>query len=309
MEGLLCGDCGASANGNIESVALRQMGLMLAEANLDVEPTARYPQRVDWSKMTELLSQVAKGSVSVPAAASQLRQLPIADVGVARVDHHRALRQGVPEVIFGESKRAEDIVAIARELSQHAGPVLITRVSRDAQPTLAQALPELDPLFEYNPVSRTFLRKGDTPNHRVAARVTVVTAGTSDAPVAQEAVDTLSACGVNAKHLVDVGVAGLHRILAELEALQQSQVVIVVAGMEGALPSVVGGLVACPVLAVPTSVGYGAALSGFSALFGMLTSCASGVSVFNIDNGFGAAIAAVRMIDSFLGPAAVERNS
>ena len=241
--------------------------------------------------LSNLLEAVAQGELSAAEAYERVARLPFADLGFARVDHHRAIRQGVPEVIYAPGKTAEQIVAIAGEIVAREQTLLVTRVT----PRQASLLTSEFTRSRYNERARTVTLDG---RHRavVTGRVVVVTAGTSDLPVAEEAEETLRACGVNPERLIDVGVAGLHRLLASLDFLGEADVVIVVAGMEGALPSVVGGLVACPVIAVPTSVGYGAALHGFTALASMLTSCASGVTVVNIDNGFGAALAAARIL-------------
>jgi pyridinium-3,5-biscarboxylic acid mononucleotide synthase len=243
-------------------------------------------------RLLSLLERVRAGAVSTDAALKELATLPFEDIGYARVDQHRALRQGLPEVIFGQGKTADQIAGIAERLLAAGHNVLATRL----EPDVAAELCRLVPALEHDPVARTAL----VLKHPVAAidgaPVAVVTAGTTDLPVAEEALVTLRAAGVPAERVVDVGIAGLHRVLAALPALRRARVVIVVAGMEGALPSVVGGLVDSPVIAVPTSTGYGVALSGMTALFGMLTSCASGITVVNIDNGFGAAMAAIRII-------------
>ena len=239
----------------------------------------------------EMLERVRAGDLAVEEALESLRQLPFRDLGIATVDHHRALRQGVPEVIFGEGKTVEQIVLIAQEITRAGQNVLVTRI--DA--AKGEALGPLLPGFRYVPVARTGSVEMAPPPAR-AGVVAVVTAGTSDIPVAEEAVETLRAVGLQATRLYDVGVAGLHRFLHHVEELRKAAAVIVVAGMEGALPSVVGGLVSAPVVAVPTSIGYGAALGGFTALFSMLTSCASGVVVVNIDSGFGAAMAVHRVL-------------
>lgn len=222
----------------------------------------------------------------------ELETLPFSDLGYASVDHHRELRQGLPEVILGQGKTADQIAGIARRLLEAGQNVLVTRLGPEAAATVLQAVPELS----YNALARTALAMPRPVTLLPGPPVVVVTAGTSDLPVAEEALETLRAAGVPAERLVDVGVAGLHRLLDRLEVLQRARAVIVVAGMEGALPSVVGGLIAVPVVAVPTSTGYGVALAGFTALFGMLTSCAAGITVVNIDNGFGAAMAVVRML-------------
>jgi NCAIR mutase (PurE)-related protein len=243
-------------------------------------------------RVFELLERVRAGTLRPEAAVVELGNLPFQDLGYARVDHHRALRQGLPEVILGQGKTAEQIIGIAKSLLDAGQNVLVTRLDPEAAPQVLSAVPEL----EHHALARTALAL----KHPVAAvpgpPVAVVTAGTSDLPVAEEALETLRAAGVPTERIVDVGVAGLHRLLDRVTALRRARALIVVAGMEGALPSVIGGLVAAPVVAVPTSIGYGAAFQGLTALFGMLTSCASGVTVVNIDNGFGAAMAVLRLI-------------
>ena len=246
---------------------------------------------MDPRHVRELLLRLRRGEVEVDTALEDLKTLPFRDLGFASVDHHRALRQGVPEVIFGEPKTAEQIIGIAREIASSGQNVFVTRIDAAKAAAIADALPA----FKYAAVARTgAIVSAPVPTRK--GTVAVVTAGTSDLPVSEEAVETLLAVGLTPMRMYDVGVAGLHRLLHRVDALRAADVVIVVAGMEGALPSVVGGLVSIPVVAVPTSVGYGAGASGFAALAGMLTSCASGVTVCNIDNGFGAAFAAHRMI-------------
>ena len=242
--------------------------------------------------LRELLLRVKAGDAPVDEAMDELRRLPFRDLGFATVDHHRALRNGAPEVIFGEGKSVDQIVAIAEELVGVGQNVLVTRV--DA--AKGQALEERLPGLHYAQVARTARIRVRELAKRDVGTVAVVTAGTSDMAVAEEAMETLDAVGLSATRLYDVGVAGIHRLLHRVEDLQKAAVVIVVAGMEGALPSVVAGLVSAPIVAVPTSVGYGTALGGFTALFAMLTSCASGVVVVNIDSGFGGAMAAHRIL-------------
>jgi NCAIR mutase (PurE)-related protein len=246
---------------------------------------------MDPRHLRELLERLRQGDIEVDAALGELRHLPYRDLGFATVDHHRALRQGVPEVIFGEGKSAEQIIGIAREIEAVGQNVLITRIDAAKAESLASALPGLS----YAPIARTATLVKHPPPARPGT-VAVVTAGTSDLPVSEEAAETLLAVGLTPLRMYDVGVAGLHRLLHRVDALRAADVVIVVAGMEGALPSVVGGVVSAPLIAVPTSTGYGTALSGFTALFAMLTSCASGVVVVNIDSGFGAAMAAHRIL-------------
>ncbi|MBK8914819.1 MAG: nickel pincer cofactor biosynthesis protein LarB [Phycisphaerales bacterium] len=237
------------------------------------------------TKIETLLRKVAAGRVTAAAAAEALAQLPFEDLGFARVDHHRALRCGVPEVIFGSGKTPGQIESIFARLARHSAGVLATRL----EPEAARRLRRRFPRGRHNPAARTFVLPAPSAVHEPAVPVSVVAAGTSDLPVAEEARETLAALGVASRAYYDVGVAGLHRLLSVLDELRSADVLIVIAGMEGALPSVVGGLVSAPIIAVPTSVGYGASLDGIAALLAMLNSCASGVSVVNIDNGFGAA--------------------
>ena len=210
------------------------------------------------------------------------------------VDHHRALRQGVPEVILGEGKTADHIVGITEELARRDVNTLITRLD----PAKAEAVRERLPAVRYHAVSRIATLEVRPIPTLGKSPVAVICAGTSDAPVAEEACETLRMLGASVERVYDVGVAGVHRLLARRAVFERCSVAIVVAGMEGALPSAVGGMVSIPVIAVPTSVGYGAALGGLAALGSMLTSCASGVTVCNIDNGFGAAFAAARILQS-----------
>jgi pyridinium-3,5-biscarboxylic acid mononucleotide synthase len=239
----------------------------------------------------DLLRQVADGALAVDEAIERLAFEPAESLGFATIDHHRALRQGFPEVVFGEGKSTEHLIAIAGRIAERGEGLLVTRLSPDAAPALAARLPSL----ELNAVARTAYLAPMTPVPAGRGSVLVVTAGTSDLRVAEEAAVTASALGNCVVRLVDVGVAGLHRLLARREELLAASVIIVVAGMDGALPSVVGGLVRVPVIAVPTSVGYGASFHGLAALLTMLNSCAAGITVVNIDNGFGAAVAASRI--------------
>jgi len=239
-----------------------------------------------------LLGEVARGETTVSDAEARLRWAPVEDLGIAQIDHHRALRLGYPEVIFAQGKTTEQIVRIAERIATRGEGFLATRVSPEAAVQLRQRIAGV----EWNELGRTvYLRGGPGGAPATRGNVLVVAAGTSDLPVAEEAAVTAAALGSPVERLNDVGVAGLHRILAASAALERAAVVIVVAGMEGALPSVVGGLVAVPVIAVPTSVGYGASFGGLAALLGMLNSCAAGVTVVNIDNGFGAGFAAARI--------------
>lgn len=234
---------------------------------------------MDHSKLIRLLEQVRSGALPIASAADLLRQAPVESLGFAHVDHHRQLRCGFPEVIFSEGKTPEHVVAIFERVVSASGICLATRVL----PEQAIRLRERFPNGEYDEVGRTF-HAGDLDPPK--GSVVVVTAGTSDLPVAREAYTTARVMGTNAQLIVDVGVAGLHRLLAHESTLASADGIVVVAGMEGALPSVVGGLVDCPVIAVPTSVGYGASFGGVAALLGMLSSCAANVAVVNIDGGF-----------------------
>lgn len=243
-------------------------------------------------RLRALLADVAAGTVSVSDAEARLAWAPVEDLGFATVDHHRTLRQGFPEVVFGEGKTTEQIQRIASAVAARGEGLLITRTA----PAAAEAVTGDLPGAQWNRLARTVHLPAAQPiERRVRGSVLVVSAGTSDLPVAEEAAVSAAAFGNPVERLVDVGVAGIHRILAASDALRGAAVVIVVAGMEGALPSVVGGLVRAPVIAVPTSVGYGAAFGGVAALLGMLNSCAAGITVVNIDNGFGAACAAARI--------------
>jgi NCAIR mutase (PurE)-related protein len=237
-----------------------------------------------------LLADVAAGRLAPGAALDRLRHLPFEDLPFARIDHHRALRQGFPEVVFCEGKTTEQVVAICERLEAATGTFLGTR----ATPAMAERLKARFPTLAWHPVARVVHLAGERPSRRTGT-ILVVSAGTSDLPIAEEAAIVADAFGHPVDRLIDVGVAGLHRLLAANEQLQRAKVVIVVAGMEGALPSVVGGIVGVPVIAVPTSVGYGASFGGLAALLGMLNTCAAGVTVVNIDNGFGAAAAASRI--------------
>jgi NCAIR mutase (PurE)-related protein len=247
-------------------------------------------------QLEALLADVAAGRVPPQAALEKLRHLPFEDIAFARVDHHRDLRQGHPEVVFCEGKTVDQVVAICERLEAVSGSFLGTRASE----TMATRLQTRFPRMLWNQLARTVHLPSAQPPKRAAppGTILVVSAGTSDLPVAEEAVVVAEAFGHPVERLVDVGVAGLHRLLAAGEQVGRARVVIVVAGMEGALPSVVGGLVAVPVIAVPTSVGYGASFGGLAALLAMLNSCAAGVTVVNIDNGFGAAAAASRICRS-----------
>ncbi len=244
---------------------------------------------VDERELQQLIDGVRAGSVAPDDAVAQLRRLPFAEVGDTLVDHHRALRQGMPEAVYGEGKSAEQCVAIVGELLAHSsGPVLLTRASKAIETAVLAAHPGGEAS------AGCVLWRAPSEPHRTA-KVLVVSAGTSDVPVVDECVLTLRAYGFAPDRLTDVGVAGLHRLLAHVDRITAADAVVVVAGMEGALASVVGGLTAAPVVAVPTSVGHGAGLNGVTALLAMHAACASGVTVVGIDNGFGAACAVARM--------------
>jgi NCAIR mutase (PurE)-related protein len=251
---------------------------------------------VNPEQLEGLLAEVAAGRLTPHAALERLRHLPYEDLSFARIDHHRALRQGHPEVVFCEGKSADQVLAICERLEAAGGSFLGTRASEP----LAARLRERFPRTVWNPLARTVHLPPKTARSPASktGTILIVTAGTSDLPVAEEAAVVADAFGHQVDRLTDVGVAGLHRLLAANDQLQRARVVIVVAGMEGALPSVVGGMVAVPVIAVPTSVGYGASFGGLAALLGMLNSCAAGVTVVNIDNGFGAAAAASRILSA-----------
>jgi NCAIR mutase (PurE)-related protein len=249
---------------------------------------------LDPTRIKDLLERVKSGSSSIDDAVSELRELPFSELGYATVDHHRALRQGAPEVILGEGKTVEQIEGISAELARTGQNVFITRL--DA--TKAEKLKGRFPSIRYNELGRTASIETTPIEIDTSRTVALVSAGTSDLPVAEECGETLRVLGAQCHRVYDVGVAGIHRLMSKRETLVSASVVVVVAGMEGALASVVGGLVSVPVIAVPTSVGYGAAFHGLAALLGMLTSCASGVTVVNIDNGFGAAFAAHRLLQA-----------
>ncbi|OQA46550.1 MAG: N5-carboxyaminoimidazole ribonucleotide mutase [Chloroflexi bacterium ADurb.Bin325] len=251
---------------------------------------------MDADKLRDLLGEVQAGQVSVDAAFERLRSLPYEDLGYARLDLHRALRQGLPEVVFCQGKTNEHAAAILERLWQAHDRVLGTR----AAPEMAEFIRARLPDARYDPLSRLVtLVRGEPPAPAEAAPYALVaSAGTADLPVAEEAAQTLEFLGDRVLRAYDVGVAGLHRLLNRRADLEGAAVVISIAGMEGALTSVIGGLVACPVIGVPTSVGYGASFGGLAALLAMLNSCATGVAVVNIDNGFGAAVFAHRILEA-----------
>ena len=242
----------------------------------------------------ELLRRVAAGEIPAEAAADALATSPLEELAFATIDHHRALRHGYPEVILAAGKTPGQVVDIAMRIAAHGDGFLVTRADDNVRRAIADRVPNV----ELNDLGRTAYLASDNPVPQGTGTVLIVTAGTSDLPVAEEAAVTARALGNCVERLTDVGVAGIHRLLVRSEVLTRAAVVIVVAGMEGALPSVVGGIVRVPVIAVPTSVGYGASFGGIAALLGMLNSCAAGVTVVNIDNGFGAAYAASRITHS-----------
>lgn len=242
-------------------------------------------------RVRDLLTRVADGTTSPDRALDDLAREPFESLGFATIDHHRSLRQGFPEVIYGGGKTVEQIVAIAEKLAERDGGFLATRLSEEAMQALGRRFERV----EVNALARTAHLRGREPTPTGRGTVLIVTAGTSDLPIAEEAAVTADALGNRVERMTDVGVAGIHRLLARKDELFEAAVIIVVAGMDGALASVVGGLVRGPVIAVPTSVGYGAAFSGLAPLLTMLNSCAAGVTVVNIDNGFGAAMAASRI--------------
>ena len=242
-------------------------------------------------RVRELLARVADGSTSPELALRDLAKEPFESLDFATIDHHRALRQGFPEVIYGAGKTPDQIVGIAERIAERHGGFLATRLAPDAMAALGRRFHAV----EINDVARTAHLAGPEQPPAGRGTVLIVTAGTSDIPVAEEASVTAGALGNAVARMTDVGVAGIHRLLARKDELFDAAVIIVVAGMDGALASVVGGLVRVPVIAVPTSVGYGAAFGGIAPLLTMLNSCAAGVTVVNIDNGFGAAMAASRI--------------
>ncbi|KAF0197203.1 MAG: NCAIR mutase-like protein [Bacillota bacterium] len=242
---------------------------------------------MDKTSIQTLLKNVQQGSVSVEQAMDRLRDLPFENLDYAMVDHHRSLRVGCPEVIYGEGKTCEQCVGIVRAMHQRGNNILITRASQE----IFVAVQGVVSHAEYNYLGRT-ISIYNTVHPPTPSYIAIVAAGTSDLPVVEEAYETARILGNTVQKITDVGVAGLHRLFSRLDLIRKAKVIIVVAGMEGALASVVGGLVDKPIIAVPTSVGYGASFGGLAALLTMLNSCASGVTVVNIDNGFGAAYSA-----------------
>jgi len=255
-------------------------------------------------RVRALLEDVAAGRAEIDAALAVLDASPVESLPFASIDHHRALRHGFPEVVFGEGKTAGQVVTICEKLAARSGGFLVTRADGPQRAALSARFRSATE----NALARTVRLSAEgrvpggkpkrTPRAKRQPTTLIVTAGTADLPVAEEAAETLLAVGLNAERLTDVGVAGIHRVLAKRKVLSEAEVVIVVAGMDGALPSVIGGLVRAPVIAVPTSVGYGASFRGLAALLTMLNSCAAGVTVCNIDNGFGAAVSAFRILSA-----------
>jgi pyridinium-3,5-biscarboxylic acid mononucleotide synthase len=242
---------------------------------------------VNRDEIKQVLAEVRSGRLEVEAATERLAHLPFEDLAFARVDHHRELRVGFPEVILGQGKTAEQIVKIAERILAHSSNLLISRTSEAVHQLVSRVAP--DATFHDEARMISVLRDH---SERGAGTIAIISAGTSDIPVAEEAAITATAMGNRVARVYDVGVAGIHRLIQARQEFQHARVIIVVAGMEGALPSVVGGMVAVPVIAVPTSIGYGASFAGLAALLGMLNSCASNVTVVNIDNGFGAGFVA-----------------
>ena len=253
---------------------------------------------MDRDRLHHLLERVRAGELPVAEALAAAGELGVADLDFAKIDYHRHLRCGFPEVIFGAGKTPTQIIGILRDFAARGANALVTRLAPEAAAVVQAELPAAQYLAEAGVL--TLLAQPPTPR---AGRIGILSAGTSDARVAREATETLRFLGFTPTLIQDVGVAGIHRLLAKQRELRELQVIIVVAGMEGALPSVVAGLVAVPVIAVPTSVGYGASFGGVAALLGMLNSCGSGVTVCNIDNGFGAAAAAARITGLLAPPA------
>lgn len=243
-------------------------------------------------KIKEILVEIEKGEISAEEGWDLLRGSTFEDIHFAKIDHHRRKRTGIPEVIFAPGKTEKQIIEIFKRMSAAGSDVLVSKVEKSVYNKLSQTHKGI----KYNEAARMIIKTGRKKTMKSAGRIAVVTGGTSDMNVAEEAAVTIEAFGYEADRIYDVGVAGIHRLLAFNDKLKTADVVIVVAGMEGALASVVGGLVSSPVIAVPTSVGYGASFGGIAALLSMLNSCAPGVTVVNIDNGFGAAMAALKML-------------
>ena len=240
--------------------------------------------------LQNLLFSIKDGTLTIPDALDQLQHFPSETVHDACIDHQRALRTGIPEVVFGESKSADQVITIVRAMLAKPGPILVTRIDSEKSKLIQKDLPEL---IYHQQARMLTCRPRDIHDTSYRGEILILCAGTSDIPIAEEAKVTVEMLGHPVTTIYDAGVAGLHRLLSRQEILTKASVIIVAAGMEGALPSVVGGLVGCPVIGVPTSIGYGAGIGGFAALLGMLNSCAPGVAVVNIDNGFGAACMAL----------------
>lgn len=244
--------------------------------------TRRY--QINTDQLTKLLQNLTEGTVTVEEALDKLRSLPYEDIGFAQLDHHRELRTGLPEVVFGAGKTKDQIITITEKLASNSDRVLVTRVGKEVYKELKIRIPDI----EYDNDCQVAVLDRTRNSEELLPGVLIVTAGTSDLPVAKEAVLTTRIMGSEPDLLQDVGVAGIQRLLGRVNLLQSAKVIVVIAGMEGALTSVIAGLVSSPVIAVPTSTGYGVSLGGLTALLGMLNSCAPGVAVVNIDNGFGA---------------------
>jgi len=251
---------------------------------------------IDAQQIRRILESVSSGGTSAGDAFEQLGQLPFENTGDALLDHHRAVRTGFPEVVYGPGKTPEQLAEISRRLYERSGVILVTRTDPEGYAAVKSVVPDA----QFNELGR-IVWADRRPQEPPIEGIAVVTAGTADLPVAEEAIETARLMGCNVDRIVDVGVAGLHRTLNALPALRAAKVLVVVAGMEGALPSVVAGLVKAPVIAVPTSTGYGASLGGIAALLAMLNSCATGIAVVNIDNGFGAAVMATKIARSIAG--------
>lgn len=247
---------------------------------------------MDKVALQDLLAGIKDNSVSASQAMDKLRSLPFEKLDFACLDTHRYLRQGLPEVVFGEGKTTKQVIGIIERLKSHNQLVVATRIRPQMAKEIIDAVPEAVWHEEAN-----ILTVGQFPQLKSGYKVAVLSAGTADLAIASEARIMLSACGIDNELVVDVGVSGIQRLLAKMDSIGQADVIVVIAGMDGALPSVIGGLVACPVVAVPTSIGYGASFDGLAALLSMLNSCSAGLTVVNIDNGFGAAVAAARLIN------------
>lgn len=249
----------------------------------------------DKEKFLEIAGRVATGKIELITALAEIGcDSSIGELGFAKIDHSREQRCGFPEFIYGEGKTTDQVIAISKSILGNGNPVLATRISEETGKLLEK---EFSGRGEYDETANTFIIR-DNIITKENGKILVLTAGTTDLPAAMEAKYTVEVCGYEVELLADSGVAGIHRLLSNASKLKDADVIIVAAGMEGALPSIVGGMVSCPVIAIPTSVGYGASLGGLTAMFAMLNSCASGITVVNIDNGFGAACAAVRILNS-----------